>query len=60
MLLQLGDSPMSVKAFFDTWPIMKLAIHADMEVRAVALARMAVFIISTGLSVRISLERLTY
>jgi hypothetical protein len=51
---------MSVKAFFDTWPIMKLAIHADMEVRAVALARMAVFIISTGLSVRISLERLTY
>lgn len=29
---------------------MKLAIHADMEVRAVALARMAVFMISTGLS----------
>jgi len=43
---------MLVKAFGDTCPIMKLAIHADMEVRAVALARMAVFMISTGLPVR--------
>jgi len=41
---------MSVKAFGDTCPIMKLAIHADIEVKAVALARMAVFMISTGLS----------
>jgi hypothetical protein len=47
---------MSVKALGDTWPIMKLAIHADIEVRAVAFARMAVFIISTGLSVSIDLR----
>lgn len=34
---------------------MKFAIHADMEVKAVALARIAVFMISTGLSVRTNL-----
>jgi hypothetical protein len=46
---------MLVKAFGETWPIMKLAIHADIEVKAVAFARMAVFMISTGLLIRRSL-----
>jgi hypothetical protein len=49
---------MFLKAFGDTWPIMKLAIQADIEVKAVALARMAVFMISTGLSVRMNLGRI--
>lgn len=40
---------MLLKAVGETCPIMKLAIQADIEVRAVALARMAVFMISTGL-----------
>jgi hypothetical protein len=42
------------KAFGETWPIMKLASHADIEVKAVALARMAVFMISTGLLISIA------
>jgi hypothetical protein len=49
---------MSMKAFGETCPIMKLAIQADMEVRAVALARMAVFMISTGLPVRMKFVEL--
>ena len=42
---------MLLKACGDTWPIMKLASHENMVVIELALARIAVLNVSTGLMV---------